>query len=120
MLHMVLESDKLYIKSKDGMSNCDMVHVLMGCRIDENYPYIRIVNVLYENGDISGFQMAFYEAQDVFMKFLAEISLSRRAMFADNDKTIYTTESSDGTTNIDANFIEDICNAIWGEKQNCK
>lgn len=113
--YSVSNYDITRIKKLDGMSNMRIIEVAEGWSVPKTFLFLTIVNITFFNGVPAAYQQKSFRGEHMedFVESMAELSLTHRIMYIE-DGAIIVTESTDGTTNIDADVIDAIASSFGG------
>ena len=111
---LTLQSDVIHIERGNGMSVAKMMDIvsrwkLGGC-------VLRVFDIQFKDGLPHSFRAVGFtdwccRSKDEFIEFMANVSLTHKVMFVENNGGVFITESDDGQTNIDADLIDAMLNA---------
>ena len=109
-----LQSDVIHVTIGNGMSTSKMMDIvsrwtLGGC-------VLKVFDVRFKDGMPHSFcPVGFTDwccrPKDEFIEFMAEVSLTHKVMFVEENGAVFITESKDHQTNIDSDLLEAMLNA---------
>ena len=113
-LPIVLQTDRLDIERKNGMSVETMKKLASNWAYDKTV--LRVYDIQFKDGHPFGMRMfgfTDYHERDVdeFLEFMHQMSFTHKVMYVEENGYVFITESNDGQTNIDADLIDAMLNA---------
>ena len=113
-LPIVLQTDRLDVERKNGMS-VEVMKILAS-----NWTYdktvLRVYDIQFKDGHPFGVRQFgftdYYDRNiDEFVEFMFDVSLTHKVMYVEANGYVFSTESEDHQTNIDADLIAAMLNA---------
>ena len=111
---ITLQSDVIHIERGNGMSVAKMMDIVSSWNLEDCV--LKVLDIRFKDGMPHSFRSVGFtdwccRSKDEFIEFMADVSLTHKVMFVEDNGCVFITESDDGQTNIDADLIDAMLNA---------
>ena len=108
---IILKSDIYDLEAQNGMPIEVMLNIMSQWNWQKSV--LKVFDVRFRDGHPHSFRVVGFtdyndRDKEEFLEFMFDVSLTHKVMFVEDTGSVFVTESSDGQTNIDAGFMEEL------------